>query len=86
MSEVVNTEHGLLRVRPRWSPHLEVEGENVYYRGYFIGYVIPEEDGRFSVLVTGLSRRDTDQRYQTRHDALTFMAGVGKARYGEEDQ
>lgn len=63
------------------------DAESVFWkdangRAHHVGALKRTGQGQWVALVEGLGQRDDPPPYDRRHDALTFMAGVGKERHG----
>lgn len=80
-AEEVDTEHGSVEVKPVFVNGVKA-GESVWVKGHLVGHVVELHDGNWRAATTGLPRRDQPDPYVRRIDAIQFLAGVGRERYG----
>lgn len=75
-----------VRVKPRHDEDGQPAGEEVYYRGFFVGLVCRIQNGRWLGIPSGTKRlREWAgvPRYEKRIDAVKYLADLGAERLAE---
>ena len=70
-----------VEVSPRGNRYVDAPGDDVEYRGHFVGSILPAEGGGFKAVPAGELAQETPPP-SSRLDAIAVLARLGAERYG----